>query len=132
MNEWAANIIMGWLATVLERVNLQKIKAKVFQNVKFIFWCFAKYYVGSVKFYSECYGVFLTFYAIRQKSSNLYPTYPVSYWPVNKPVTHNTMIASPDYDWVSKTLRTCEMYLVWTKQTKRLLILFTCKNIIAC
>ena len=40
----------------------------------------------------------------------------------------NAMIVSPAYDWVSKTLKTCEMYLVWKKQMTRLLIYFTCET----
>ena len=37
------------------------------------------------------------------------------------------MLVSPDSDWLKKTLRTCEMWLVWNKQTIRLIIYFTCK-----
>ena len=38
------------------------------------------------------------------------------------------MTFSTDYDWLWKTLRTNGMYLMWNKQTKRLLTYFTCKN----
>ena len=37
---------------------------------------------------------------------------------------------STDYDWVKKTLRTNEMYLVWNKQTKRLLIYAPCQKLL--
>ena len=36
---------------------------------------------------------------------------------------------SNDYDWVWKTWKTREMYLVWNEQKNRLLIYLTCKNI---
>ena len=39
------------------------------------------------------------------------------------------MIVSPHYDWVWKTLRTCEIHLGWNKQTKRLHIYFICENV---
>ena len=43
----------------------------------------------------------------------------------------NATIVSSDYDWVWKTLRRCEMYLVWNKQMKIQLIYFTCKSFAA-
>ena len=41
----------------------------------------------------------------------------------------NAMIVNTDCNWVLKTLRACEMSLVWNKQTKRLLIDLTCEKI---